>query len=79
MSSGFHHFATDANEGNRDIDSVGSRSRVRMGMEFKDKIVLHGFREVKSQQQKHAKQKVTNASQGPWCNGCEAAGGKPIA
>ena len=39
MGSGFHLFAADANEGNRDV-RVASRSRMGTGMEFN--VVCYG-------------------------------------
>ena len=41
----FHLFVADANERNR--CRVASRSKVGMGIKFKDKIVLQSFRKVK--------------------------------
>ena len=53
-------------------------------MEFKEKVVLQGFREVKSQQGKHAKQKYyTNMSlmrlRSLGVMDVKLGGGKPIA
>ena len=63
---------------------MGPRSRVGTGMEFKEKIVLQGIKEGKSQQGKHAKQKYyTNMSlmrlRSLGVMDVKLGGGKPIA